>query len=150
MDGERRRTCAASFPRPQGSPQASQALPAPLATIVPIRLWQGGPDLSVWNVPANGSGGPTATGMKSATSTVFLSGDVITGRGIDQNLPHRSAGQIFEGIVGFEAYRGEHGLIHLAKLDAGSGELVGLTMVQTRREELPLQLAQDGALVLNR
>jgi poly-gamma-glutamate capsule biosynthesis protein CapA/YwtB (metallophosphatase superfamily) len=37
--------------------------------------------------------------MKGATSTIFLSGDVMTGRGIDQILPHPSAPQIFEGYL---------------------------------------------------
>lgn len=37
--------------------------------------------------------------MKSESNTIFLSGDVMTGRGIDQILPHPSSPQIFEGYL---------------------------------------------------
>ena len=37
--------------------------------------------------------------MKGPTSTIFLCGDVMTGRGIDQVLPHPSVPHIFEGYL---------------------------------------------------
>jgi poly-gamma-glutamate synthesis protein (capsule biosynthesis protein) len=36
--------------------------------------------------------------MEGATSTIFLSGDVMTGRGIEQALPHPSAPRIHEAF----------------------------------------------------
>lgn len=53
--------------------------------------------------------------MKGATSTVFLSGDVMTGRGIDQILPHPSAPQIFEGYL-----KDARGYLELAEQASGA------------------------------
>ena len=39
----------------------------------------------------------------------------------------------YEGIDGFEEYRGELRLVYLVRLDVGSGELVDLTMVPFQR-----------------
>ncbi|HEY5513029.1 MAG TPA: CapA family protein, partial [Geomonas sp.] len=53
--------------------------------------------------------------MRGATSTVFLSGDVMTGRGIDQILPHPSAPQIFEGYL-----KDARGYLELAEQASGA------------------------------
>lgn len=47
----------------------------------------------------------------------------------------------YEGIDGFEEYRGELRLLYLARLDAGSGELVNLTMVPFQAHRLSLRRA---------
>ncbi|MEW6221491.1 MAG: CapA family protein [Thermodesulfobacteriota bacterium] len=61
----------------------------------------------------------------------------------------------YEGISGYEAFRGELGLLYFPTLDPASGRLLGLTMTPTRVRRLAITLAsrpeaQWLAAVLNR
>jgi len=47
----------------------------------------------------------------------------------------------YEGISGFERYRGELGLMYFVRLHSATGELSSLTMVPTRVRKFRLQLA---------
>lgn len=47
----------------------------------------------------------------------------------------------YEGIGGYEQYRGELGLMYFARLDPGSGQLLGLEMVPMRMKRFQLQRA---------
>lgn len=47
----------------------------------------------------------------------------------------------YEGIKGFEHYRGELGLMYFAALEAGTGKLARLTMIPTRVRKFRVQLA---------
>jgi poly-gamma-glutamate capsule biosynthesis protein CapA/YwtB (metallophosphatase superfamily) len=47
----------------------------------------------------------------------------------------------YEGIEGYEEFRGDLGLMYFAELDARRGDLVGLTMTPTRLERLRLNSA---------
>lgn len=50
----------------------------------------------------------------------------------------------YEGITGYEAYRGDLGLMYFAGLDAATGELARLTMVPTRIRRFQVQLAGES------
>ncbi|WP_165983890.1 CapA family protein [Streptomyces sp. YIM 98790] len=50
----------------------------------------------------------------------------------------------YEGIVGYEEYRDDLRLLHLARLDPDSGELAGLHMVPLRSRGLRLEHASAG------
>lgn len=50
----------------------------------------------------------------------------------------------YEGIGGYEQYRGELGLMYFLQMDPGSGMLAGLTMKPTRMKKFRVNRAAKG------
>jgi poly-gamma-glutamate capsule biosynthesis protein CapA/YwtB (metallophosphatase superfamily) len=71
-----------------------------------------------------------ASSADSSRVTLCLCGDVMTGRGIDQVLPHPCDPVLYE--EGYEEFRDDLGLLYFVTLDRMTGRLERLRMTPTR------------------
>jgi len=106
--------------------------------------------------------------MAMTNTTLFLAGDVMTGRGLDQAMQHPGSPTLhepsvrdarryrdlcrssygcgdliddYEGIAGDEEFRGDLGLLYFPVLEPARGRLVGLRMEPTRMHGFSLRRA---------
>lgn len=70
-----------------------RAIPSVVPWIAPTLMGVNGPALRPWHERG------AARTMGFVATSLFLCGDVMTGRGIDQVLPHPSRPQLFEPYV---------------------------------------------------
>ncbi|QBI54940.1 CapA family protein [Streptomonospora litoralis] len=98
---------------------------APEETAFAHALIDGGADV----VHGHSSHHPRAVGMYRGRLVLYGCGDLVSD---------------YEGIPGYEEYRGDLRLLYFAEVETGSGRLVGLRMVPLRARRMRLEHAGDG------